>query len=394
MAPPSNAPASLRPTPGGGLQVFGWDIGGAHVKAALCQAGRVVDAMQWACPLWQGLAQLDPVLQAALQRWPQLQQPASLHALTMSGEMVDAFAQREDGVQAICQHLARALAPATVRIYAGDGGDADSTGRSGWCSPAQAQQHWAAVASANWLATARHLALASPPGRGAGAGVLVDIGSTTTDLIAFAHGRVLTSARSDHERLAGGELVYQGVARTPLCALGPALPWRGRLAPLMNEFFATTADVYRLTGELDPAHDLHPTADQGAKDLPATRQRLARMLGLDARDASIPEWQALAQAWRARQLQDLATALQQVLTLHGLAPGSGLQLVQAGCGEFLVPALAAALQAPGHPGALMEVSRYARWALQPAAADPGLLTRVQVAAPAVAVAALLAREEA
>jgi uncharacterized hydantoinase/oxoprolinase family protein len=162
----------------------------------------------------------------------------------------------------------------------------------------------------------------------------------------------------------------------------------------MNEFFATTADVYRLTGELDPAHDLHPAADQGAKDLPATRQRLARMLGLDARDASTAEWQALAQAWRQRQLQDLATALRQVLALHGLAPGGGLQLVQAGCGEFLVPALAEALPAPGSPGAPVKVIRYAQRALGPAAADPGLLTRVQVAAPAVAVAALLAREEA
>ena len=39
----------------------------------------------------------------------------------------------------------------------------------------------------------------------------------------------------------------------------------------MNEFFATTADVYRLTGELDPAHDQHPSADNAPKDLAATR---------------------------------------------------------------------------------------------------------------------------
>ena len=33
---------------------------------------------------------------------------------------------------------------------------------------------------------------------------------------------------------------------------------RGRTLNVMNEFFATTADVYRLTGELDPAHDQQP----------------------------------------------------------------------------------------------------------------------------------------
>ena len=36
--------------------------------------------------------------------------------------------------------------------------------------------------------------------------MLVDIGSTTTDLIAFRRGQVLTTARSDAQRLASGEL--------------------------------------------------------------------------------------------------------------------------------------------------------------------------------------------
>ena len=36
---------------------------------------------------------------------------------------------------------------------------------------------------------------------------------------------------------------------------------QGERLNVMHEFFATTADVYRLTGELDPEHDLHPAAD-------------------------------------------------------------------------------------------------------------------------------------
>ena len=84
----------------------------------------------------------------------------------------------------------------------------------------------------------------------------MDIGSTTTDLIAFKDARVLSHSRTDAQRLATGELVYQGVVRTPLCALAQRIDWRGTPHNVMNEFFATTADVYRLTGELDPAHDL------------------------------------------------------------------------------------------------------------------------------------------
>jgi len=352
------------PTP----DVFGWDIGGAHVKVCRMAAGEVHEVLQWACPLWQGLEHLDRVLQAALQRWPQLQQ--ARHAVTMTGEMVDLFAHREDGVQRIAAHLAQALAPAPLQFFAGD---------AGWCNAAQAARHWEAIASANWLATARHAALARP-----GSGVLVDIGSTTTDLIAFRNGRVLTSSRSDADRLASGELVYQGVVRTPLCALAPRIQWRGRELNVMNEFFATVADVYRLTGELNPAHDLHTTADHAAKDLPASRQRLARMIGLDARDGSAQDWLAFAHAWRACQVQEIGGQLQRVLALHGL--GSDTRIVSAGCGDFLVPDLAT-LAGLDHGVAYgKQVALIAQVAPQTA---PDLAAWAQVCAPCIAVAALL-----
>jgi (4-(4-[2-(gamma-L-glutamylamino)ethyl]phenoxymethyl)furan-2-yl)methanamine synthase len=306
----------------------GWDIGGAHVKACVLHRGEVVDVAQWACPLWQGMEQLDATLRAAHLRWPNL--GAMRHAATMTGEMVDLFAHREDGVQRIAQALAQALAASTdaahrgaVHFHAGD---------AGWCVGANVAEHWEAIASANWLATARHAALRF--GEGAGAGVLVDIGSTTTDLIAFKAGRVLTRSRTDAQRLARGELVYQGVVRTPLCALAQRIAWCGTPHNVMNEFFATTADVYRLTGELNPAHDLYPSADSAAKDLPATRQRLARMVGLDARDGTIEAWAAFARSWREAQVTELGGQLRRVIETHRLSDGA--VVVGAGCGDFLV----------------------------------------------------------
>lgn len=349
-------------------EVFGWDVGGAHVKLSRSAGGHVLEVTQWPCPLWQGMDRLDAVLQQALQRWPRLRAPESRHALTMTGEMVDHFPHREAGVQGIATQLAAALAPAQVHVFAG----------AGWCQPAEAGARWADIASANWLATARHVAMALPQ-----AGVLVDIGSTTTDFIAFGHGRVLTQARSDAERLASGELVYHGVVRTPLCALGPRIAWRGRAHNVMNEFFATTADVYRLTGELDPAHDMHPPADNATKDLPATRQRLARMVGLDARDGSETDWLDMARAWRASQLAEMAGQLQRVLALHGL--GRDALLVRAGCGAFLVDELAARCAlAPG--------MAYADVAGMKDMGEP-LRSWAQVCAPCIAVAALRAQED-
>jgi len=150
----------------------------------------------------------------------------------------------------------------------------------------------------------------------------------------------------------------------------------------MNEFFATSADVYRLCGELNPAHDLQPAADGGAKDPASTRQRLARMIGMDQREGSAEQWLACAKAWRRCQLDELAGQVQRVLARHGL--GAGTQIVSAGCGDFLVPELQArcglqyTLAYAGHLVRL-DSDRLREWA--------------QVCAPCVAVASLLDREQ-
>ncbi len=388
--------------------IFGWDIGGAHVKACWLVAGQVRDVVQWPCPLWLGLDHLQRVLQAALARWPGL--GAARHAVTMTGEMADLFADREDGVRRIAaeivEHLGAPSAqlanigapnaqPSRLHFFAGD---------AGWCDADTVGDHWAQVASANWLASARHAALAlldqARTSTTTTEGVLVDIGSTTTDLIAFRGGTVLTRARSDAQRLATGELVYHGVVRTPLCALARRVPWQGATLNVMNEFFATTADVYRVTGELDDEHDQHPSADNAAKTVPASQQRLARMIGLDQRDGSPADWRALAEAWRAEQVAELRGQLARVMVMHGLGPKT--VLVTAGCGDFLVPDLARELAddlahdpaSAGTAGAKLRCVRYADAVSRrpPHSATLHGTAWAQVCAPSVAVAALLLRD--
>ena len=352
--------------------LFGWDVGGAHVKIARLERGAggallLRDAMQWPCALWLGLDRLQQTIAAAQQRWPDLHHAE--HAMTMSGEMVDLFPDRAAGVQAIVQSMRAALAGAPLHCWAGE---------QRWLRAAEAPAAWAGIASANWLASAELAA------RVVGNGLLVDIGSTTTDLVPLRAGRAAARGRSDAQRLHSGELLYLGVARTPLMALAPRVPFAGALHNVMNEYFATTADVYRLTGELDPQHDQHPPADNGPKDLRATRQRLARMVGRDAADGSDADWLALAQYWRQCQVDTTLAELQRVAGAAGL-PGDA-PLVAAGCGDFLVSELGAAGGRPVlslaerclplHPAAGAEV---ARWA--------------QVGAPAAAVALLRERSD-
>jgi probable H4MPT-linked C1 transfer pathway protein len=369
--------------------VVGWDIGGAHVKAGWVErggAGPVLrDAAEWPCPLWQGLDHLRAAIAAVQARWPASRGAA--HAITMTGEMVDRFEHREEGVRALADEMA-ARTRGPLHFFAGE----TESGASRWCTADEVAAQWREIASANWQATAQWAARCLPDA------VLVDIGSTTTDVIPLRGGRVAAQGRSDAERLASGELVYHGVVRTPLCAVAARIAFRGRTVNVMNEWFATSADVYRLTGELDPAHDLQPGADGAAKDAPASRQRLARMVGLDARDAADGDWQALALAWRAAQLDELRANLVRVIAAAGLPAGA--PLVTAGCGDFLAAALAASLGRPWLSFASLAVAAADRAGgpafelREPplAVREPAgsLAARVQVAAPSAAVALLWA----
>jgi len=296
-------------------QRIGWDIGGAHLKAAYFDDSVLRDVAQWRCELWRGLSELDEAFAAARQRWPDL--AACTHAVTMTGELADAFEHREAGVASIVASAARALG-SDVAFYAGDDGFVDA---------AAACARWRTVASANWLATASVVA------RHVDDALLVDVGSTTTDVIPIAGGRVVARGRDDASRLTARELVYVGAVRTPLCALAARMRFRGRAYNVMNELFATSADVFRLTGEVAAAHDQAATADGGAKDPPSTRRRLARMIGCDAREATDAEWLAFARAWRSALAARICENVRHVIADAGLAPRA--PIVGAGCVSFL-----------------------------------------------------------
>jgi (4-(4-[2-(gamma-L-glutamylamino)ethyl]phenoxymethyl)furan-2-yl)methanamine synthase len=348
----------------GDLAQVGWDIGGAHVKVAVVDPnGRVTAALQVPCALWRGLDQLESALEKALAGLPPVAAHAR-HAATMTGELADLFADRDEGVRRIVETLQGRFGSAHLRVFAGE---------QGFLDPAHALKVAASVASANWVATAQFIASR------VGEALLVDIGSTTTDLVAIHDGRIGATGRTDFERLVSGELVYSGVVRTALMAIADAIEFEGLRVPLMAEQFATTADVYRLTGELDERCDQHASADGAEKTLTASARRLARMIGRDAHERPLEVWQTLAASFRVTQLERVRRAAQQVLLRAAVAPAG--VLVAAGSGAFLVPELARALRRPAVAFARLVVSSLD---------DP---TLIGVCAPAVAVASLAQRAD-
>jgi probable H4MPT-linked C1 transfer pathway protein len=287
---------------------IGWDIGGAHLKAAKAENGRVVAAAEAATPLWQGLGCLDAAFADLTRRLG----PADAHGVTMSGELCDAFATRREGVIGLAEIAASHL-PAP-RFYAGAAGFV-----------ADAAAHALEIASANWRASAEATALQVPDA------LFIDIGSTTTDLIPIVGGRVAAVGADDASRLTAGELVYTGLTRSFVMAMAARAPFAGQWTPLMNEYFASAADVRRVLGELDEAVDLMATADGRDKTPAASRARLARMIGREAEDAPAPAWTRLAAWFAEAQTRDICDAAFLRLSRGDLAEGA--PAVVAGAGE-------------------------------------------------------------
>ena len=124
--------------------------------------------------------------------------------------------------------------------------------------------------------------------------LLIDVGSTTADVIPIAGGRVAATGRNDLERLLAGELVYTGVLRTNLAAIAPRVPVRGGWCPVSSEYFAISADVHLVLGHLAPeAYDC-PTPDGRPATVEFARERIARLVCADAEQLDGDEIDAIA----------------------------------------------------------------------------------------------------
>jgi len=338
--------------------VIGWDLGGANLKLARIERDRALHVAQIPCPIRPDRSKFDAALGEALELCP----PGASHAVTMTGELSDVFADRAEGVSYLVAMMRQAIG-ADALFYGG---------RAGFLDAERAVEHALDVASANWHASAALVALQCPDG------LLVDAGTTTTDLIPLRAGAPAARGYSDAERLAEGELVYAGVVRTPVMAIVQTAPFKGRMQRIAAERFATMADVWRLTGDLPEDADPYPAADLRGKSAPESAARLARMLGRDRSEAELAEWVALARYFADCQLADVEAAAGTLMARERL--DANAPVIGAGCGRFIAKGLAERLGRPYRDfGDLIDCAKEAR-------------EMAARSAPAVAVALLSERQ--
>jgi probable H4MPT-linked C1 transfer pathway protein len=196
------------------------------------------------------------------------------------------------------------------------------------------------AAASNWHALAQFACRFV----GERAGLLIDVGSITTDIIPLVGGRVAARGASDTERLLAGELVYTGVGRTPLCAVIRSLPYRGKMCPVAAELFATTADSYVVQGEMAEQPDAAWTADGRPFTRHFARERLARTICADGTTFDDRDAVAAAEAVREAQFAQFRHAVEQVASDMSEPPTC---FVVSGAGEFLAVRLVNETQGHG-----------------------------------------------
>jgi probable H4MPT-linked C1 transfer pathway protein len=169
--------------------------------------------------------------------------------------------------------------------------------------------------------------------------LLIDVGSTTADIVPIVAGRVAAIGHNDLERLQAGELVYTGVLRTNLAAIAPRVPVRGGWCPVSSEYFAISADVQLVLGRLTEAAYDCPTPDGRPATVAFARERIARLVCADAEQLDAGEIDAIAAYLEAEQVNQIEAAARRVQ--RPLAAGA--PVVAAGSGASLAREVAARL---------------------------------------------------
>ncbi|MCE8425152.1 MAG: H4MPT-linked C1 transfer pathway protein [Candidatus Methanoperedens sp.] len=279
--------------------ILGIDIGGANTKIASGD-GKLIELHY--LPLWKN-SKLPQVLHDIAMRF----EPERV-GVVITGELADCFTDKDTGLSYIINAANKAFKNAFFL---------ESSGNF-----TKEKKH--SIAAANWMASALIVA------RDSGDRILVDTGSTTTDIIPIKHGKP-QAAGTDFERLKRSELVYTGALRTNIATILDHIIFSGAKSRISSELFAITADAYIVLGMISQDDYTCDTPDGAGKKLIDAKRRLARSVCADLSEIGDLEIIAIARQVMEKQERDIADGIHEVARRHDLN-----SVVACGLGEFLI----------------------------------------------------------
>jgi (4-(4-[2-(gamma-L-glutamylamino)ethyl]phenoxymethyl)furan-2-yl)methanamine synthase len=285
--------------------MIGIDVGGANLKV-VDETGVHIHY----CPLWEGAP-----LASLLSQYKKPGQDAA--AIVISGELADCFTNKMQGITFITNAV-RGVFPC-AQFY--------GTDAVFHCSPVPQ------LAAANWLASADFLRERYPDA------VLLDVGSTTADIIPLTRFRDLCGL-SDLHRLQKGYLIYTGMLRTNIATSLSSVNLDGVDTPVSSEYFATSADAHLVLRHISPEEYTCDTPDKKKKTTEDALRRLARVVCADLEEIGEQGAMQVASQFWERQRTLVKDQVQRVVRESQasgiLVAGTGARLFVQECGGMLL----------------------------------------------------------
>ncbi|MFX0099863.1 MAG: hydantoinase/oxoprolinase family protein, partial [Candidatus Hodarchaeota archaeon] len=199
---------------------------------------------------------------------------------SITGELSDAFSSKKKGISIIASALVRAISALkelekeNMQLIIEDPLFISVKGKL--LELKETVKNYRQISAANWFATAKWM------GNYIENGILIDCGSTTTDIIPIIRNEPSAIGKTDLERLKSGELIYTGALRATIPSISHEVPLNGEMVPISFEKFALIADVHLILGNITESQYDCETADGRSKSLENSKKRLARIVCEDA----------------------------------------------------------------------------------------------------------------
>jgi len=300
------------------MKIAGFDIGGANTDVAVVdfdESGNIneVETDCMYLPMWMKNEELKDALKDLLgSRGDEI----DAVGVSMTAELVDDYKTKKEGVIDIAQKSADSF-----NVPVG------FVGLDGIMEISQVIEDPMKVAAANWIATAPLAAKINPNC------ILIDIGSTTTDIIPIKNGKECAEGRSDLERLKTGELVYSGTLRTNVAALVEKVPLDGTMLRVASELFAVTADVQIVLENINMEEYTCDTMDGAGKSLEDCMRRISRVVCGDMEILTPDEITKIADYIYSVQVKKISEALVEVSKRNNISnvvtTGLGMEVIGA-----------------------------------------------------------------
>ncbi len=297
------------------MKIAGFDIGGANTDLAvveLDESGDITDIKTdfSYLPMWERKDDLANVLMELLEPFGEV----DAVGISMTAELVDAYKTKKEGVEDIAS-----------KSYDAFDVPVGFVGLDGMMSLNEVLKDPLKAAAANWIATAPLAAKIKSDA------ILLDTGSTTTDIIPIKNGSECALGRSDLERLQTGELVYSGTLRTNVAALVETVPLNETMARVASELFAVTADVHMVLGNIKKENYTGVTMDGAGKSIVDCRRRISRVVCGDLEVLSTDDIENIAAYIYSEQVRKISEALKEVSKrnhlYHVVTTGLGMDII-------------------------------------------------------------------